>query len=235
MKVVFLFATFFLVSIISLGQIENERVQINDSIFNKDHKLVTFKRNIEKDWNFQFKDSKMIISCKDSIWLMYFNAANRSVVDTTEKLFNDTSYIMKNGQRILPKMTFLLVTKWTRKMKQDAGKFNHDLYQQVLILKKKYHLEHLQEWHKWGDSGFIGAIDHDEKNINAFYNEKVNLEAKRIKIPSCASTNYSIFIEQQNWVNELPYMISKYYPKEKLANIDQMVEDLLQVHGGEDE
>ncbi len=235
MKSKFLVIICFLHSCILLGQNQNSKPKLSDSIFSYDKKLLEFKTNIQADWNFRFQGSKMIISCKDSIWLAFFNAANISMNDTSERKFNDSIYLKNNGGRILPEMTFLFDGKWSKKMKQDTIKFNNSLYQEIIKLKAKYHLENLQEWHKWGESAFIGATPKDEENIKAYEKEKKAIEARKVKIPSCSSSHYSIFIEKQNWVHALPNMIPKYFPKEKIDRIDQMVEDLLQVHGGEEE
>ncbi len=220
---------------LAFSQRENTSVILNDSAINSDYKLSRFIKVISKDWNVKFNDSCMILSLKDSVWVSYFNAANRSITDTSEKLFNDSNYIKDNGKMILPEMTSYFEFKWDRNKINLVSKTNNDISKQLITLKKKYHLDHLQEWRKWDDTGFLGATPDDEKRIQQYKHDKKIIEAQKIKVPPYTSSNYSIFIKSQNWLNPLPYMIAKLYPKDKVEGIDQTLEDFFKVHSRDEE
>ncbi len=235
MKYIFCVWLILLSATISFGQHQNSTARLTDSSIMNDKKLMAFKNTIQRDWKFSFHDSNMVITYKDSVWLLYFNAANLSLTDTSERKFNDPYYIKQHGKKILPIMSFYFENKWSKRDKIKAIEFNNNLCQQVLNLKKKYHLEHLQEWHKWSEYGFVGATLEEEIRVADYLKERKTIEAQMIKIPKCASTNYSIFIENQNWIHALPNMIPKLFPRERVEAIEQLVEDFLQTHTDEEE
>src|ERR1035438_9458941 len=106
MKFCFILYILFLSTSLSFTQGAKGTVSLSDSSVRADNKLSRFIIVINKDWNVKYKDSCMTISLKDSVWVSYFNAANRSVNDTTERLFDDSTFIKQNGKKILPEMTF---------------------------------------------------------------------------------------------------------------------------------
>lgn len=232
-KILFYFILFSTLN--SSAQKDNTPLNLCDSAVGADGKLSQFLRIIHQDWNINFKDSCMTISFKDSVWVLYYNAANRPANDTSERIFDDTAYLKNNGKKILPVMTFYLEIKWNNRRVSEANKLNKEIYQQGIKLKKKYHLEHLQEWKKWNDSGFLGATPDDEKRIQQYRHEKKILESQRIKMPDYTSSNYSLFVVNENWLNPIPYMVAKMYPKDKVEAIYQTLEDLFKVHSKDEE
>ncbi len=213
------------------SQDNGANVQLNDSLIKADDKLSRFSNSIKIDWRFEVKQDKIIVTAKDSVYVLFYNAANRAVNDTSERLYDDPLYLKTNGKKILPALIFHIENKWTKTKKIEANTFNNKLYSEIKKLKDKYQLTKLQEWHKWGESGFVNPTEEEQKRINDYDTEKRKLEASRIRIPLHNSSHYSIFIEEKNWEYGLPHMISKVYPHDAINAIDQRIEDLLESHG----
>src|ERR1035438_3604162 len=74
-------------------QQEKPHIVLTDSIMEHDKKLHTFRDALPKNWIVVFKGDRMIIRAKDSIWVAFYNAAGRSINDTSEKNYNDSNYI----------------------------------------------------------------------------------------------------------------------------------------------
>ena len=83
-KILFYFILFSTLN--SSAQKDNTPLNLCDSAVAADGKLSQFLRIIHQDWNINFKDSCMTISFKDSVWVLYYNAANRPANDTSERI-----------------------------------------------------------------------------------------------------------------------------------------------------
>jgi len=210
-------------------QQQKPHIVLTDSIIEHDKKLRDFRDVCPKNWSIILNGDRMIVRAKDSVWVAYYNAANRSIIDTSERNYNDTNYIKQHGRRILPEASFRFEYLWTQEKMQAAAKFNNDLYTRIKNLKVKYNLQNLREWHKWGESDFVDATPEEEERIKQYQKEKDSLETQKIIFPMWVSDNYSIFMEYKNWQSDLVYMVSKIYPKEAIHQMDYNLEFFLQV------
>jgi hypothetical protein len=210
-------------------QQEKPHIILTDSIIENDKALRNFRDICPKSWNIVLNGDRMIIRAKDSIWFAYYNAAGRSIIDTSERNYSDTNYIKQHGKRILPEASFRFEYLWNQEKMDETTKFNNKLYNKTKDLKVKYHLENLREWHKWGESGFFGATPEEEERIKEYEKEKKSLDEQRLKFPMYISDNYSIFMEYKNWQSDLVNMVSKIYPEESIKKIDYALELFLQV------
>src|ERR1035437_2407157 len=70
-------------------QQEKPHIVLTDSIIEHDKLLRNFRDVCPKNWEIILKGDRMIIRAKDSVWVAFYNAAGRSVIDTSEKNYND--------------------------------------------------------------------------------------------------------------------------------------------------
>jgi hypothetical protein len=160
---------------------------------------------IPTGWKFIEDSGTFIFQRIDLVWELSENTSNVPF----EKKEDRIKRILANGKKTVSKIVIKYEDKWDFLKVQEASLNNTSVYNEISSLPQKYQITDLKDTRLSYKSKivFTPKTDADKKRISAYYNERMKLEGKIIKLPDQNTQKYSLFIVSQTGCNDDSHLI----------------------------
>jgi hypothetical protein len=157
----------------------------NDSLLEK------LKNSLPKGWTMKIENDKLVIKCKEQVYLLYENKINAPKESETSEQREDK--FKKYGKLVNSQFVFILKNKLSDKEIEGIKSDNKKIYTSISELQKK--LKEIPV--SWKDGNYWPRNKEEEIMVSDFEKEKSKLESKIIKLPDYQSEKYALYLESE--------------------------------------